>query len=147
MKNYVPKIKIDPWLPTEYPFKASRNPSSHPEIHWVHQLIDSELSLWREDLVRSLFPPYEAAIILGLPVSLTQARDRLVWHFTSSGSYELRSGYYVAKELLASAAPSQAAVPHDDTQARVNRDAIWKLPALGPETSPWVRWNSIFDSL
>jgi len=51
----------------------------------VCALIDEENGKWKEDRILNEFAPYKAAAILGLPLSSTQAKDKLIWSATRNG--------------------------------------------------------------
>lgn len=54
-----------------------------------------ESGRWDATLVRESFLANEAKEILGLPPCSNESDDRLLWHFNSSGSYSVRSGYWL----------------------------------------------------
>ncbi|KAJ8435872.1 LOW QUALITY PROTEIN: hypothetical protein Cgig2_028580 [Carnegiea gigantea] len=56
----------------------------------VGDLIDSEHETWREDLVKAVFLPVDATVILGIPLSIHLPPDRVVWHYSSCGELTIR---------------------------------------------------------
>ncbi|TXG72826.1 hypothetical protein EZV62_001405 [Acer yangbiense] len=49
---------------------------------------------WNESLIRDSFVAEEADAIISLPPSSSNSKDRLMWHYHSSGVYSMRSGYW-----------------------------------------------------
>ncbi|XP_062020972.1 uncharacterized protein LOC133737440 [Rosa rugosa] len=42
----------------------------------------------------------EAEMIFGMPLGLRNVPDKLVWHFTKNGTYSVKSGYWVARDMM-----------------------------------------------
>jgi len=59
----------------------------------VCALIDEENGRWIENQILNEFVPHEAAAILGLPLSSTHAKGRLIWTAASNGVYSTKSTY------------------------------------------------------
>ncbi|KAK4708218.1 hypothetical protein R3W88_029143 [Solanum pinnatisectum] len=47
------------------------------------------------DELNSLFCINDIDNILTIPLSTTCSRDKIIWHFTKSGTYEVKSGYHL----------------------------------------------------
>ena len=95
------KIQIwsDKWLPTPLTFKVS-SPNNFLEDHArVSELIDCENGVWKAELVKSVFLPYEAETILGITISAALPKDLVVWNAMSKGKFSVRSAYMVAMNL------------------------------------------------
>ena len=61
-------------------------------------LIDLEIKSWDENLLHGLFIPEEVSLIKSIPLCITSVEDKLVWPFTVSGEYTVKSGYnFLAK--------------------------------------------------
>lgn len=72
------QIWLDKWLPTPSTFKVS-SPKNLLEDHaQVSELIDCENGLWKAELVESVFLPYEAETILGIPISAALPEDSVI---------------------------------------------------------------------
>lgn len=65
----------------------------------MSHFIDSNNSNWKEDLVREAFSSDDADLILSIPLSRYENKDRAVWHFTGNGIYSVKSGYETALTL------------------------------------------------
>lgn len=93
------RIDADPWIPTVWNFKPRRLMEDSSFV-LVSQLIDPDSHAWRADVINRLFEEDQAKRILGIPLSYTEAPDSRVWHFSNSGTNNVRSGYIVATDLL-----------------------------------------------
>ncbi|XP_058223297.1 uncharacterized protein LOC131333014 [Rhododendron vialii] len=51
-------------------------------------------------LIKESFNEEEATVILSLPISTTQRRDRKVWHYSPNGVFTVKSAYCLEKESL-----------------------------------------------
>lgn len=88
---------MDPWLPIPRTFKPI---SSHERmLERVVDLIDASTGQWRSGLITKCFEGMEAHTILSIPVSKFGCAYKLIWHYTTSGVYSVKSGYYIAQEL------------------------------------------------
>jgi hypothetical protein len=94
------KVRIweDPWLPLPHSFLPSRFYPTSSSAEYVSDLIISGQSRWNENLLVELFPTYEIESILQIPLSTNPLPDRIIWHFTKSGMYTVKSGYKAAME-------------------------------------------------
>ncbi|KAJ8428778.1 hypothetical protein Cgig2_014386 [Carnegiea gigantea] len=63
-----------------------------------------EIEKIRNELVKELFLPCDAELILTIPLYDSWLEDKLVWHFTMSGEFSMRSAYHVLLEQLDSGA-------------------------------------------
>ena len=69
-------------------------------------------------MLHGLFNPKEMSLIKNIPLCITSVEDKLVWPFTASGEYMVKSGYnFLAKENLNTQASGQL----------VQDSGIWKL--------------------
>ena len=53
----------------------------------VQALINPDLGVWKPDLIHQLFFPYEATIILGIPLSRRCPPDKISWAYSLSGLF------------------------------------------------------------
>ncbi|XP_062093901.1 uncharacterized protein LOC133799929 [Humulus lupulus] len=93
----------DPWLP-----KAThRTPLSlHPELtnNLVQSLMIPVSLVWDRDLVRDIFSPEDAEIILSIPLSLDRLEDSWYWVLEKSGLFSVNSVYRVLQDRKEEAA-------------------------------------------
>ncbi|CAK8577239.1 unnamed protein product [Lathyrus sativus] len=61
----------------------------------VQELIDSDLCIWKNNLVQACFNQEEAKQILSIPISLRLPNDELVWNGKKYGEYSVRSVYHI----------------------------------------------------
>ena len=94
------------WLP---------RPHSFLPIPWCHdidmevgvaKLIDKDGGCWREHMVRRLFLPIDAEQILRIPLCMSWPADKLIWHFTTSGNFSVKSAYHLLRSLKSQDKPS-----------------------------------------
>ena len=117
------RIKENKWLP----MKASSSiisplPTILPETR-VCSLIDADLRVWKAELIRELFLPSKASVIMGIPLSIRNTIDREVWAYSPSGVFTTSSAYNL---LAASTTVTNARSSNLESQKRFWR-AIWHL--------------------
>lgn len=61
----------------------------------VHELIDPHTGQWDEALLRSVFSIVDVNRILQIPLHIEAMEDLVVWNFTRSGTFSVRSAYHV----------------------------------------------------
>ena len=108
----------DAWLPSlEYPRVLSNLVTSLEDMKVIDH-IDPVSKQWEDGLLQGLFSSQEVELIMSMPLCRTYIEDKLIWPYTSSGNYTVKSGY----NFLASAETDQTitANPRHD-------GGIWKL--------------------
>ena len=58
------------------------------------------MALWNPRTIRALFLPFEADLILKIPLSYTLPEDKLIWMGNKRGAFTVRSAYFVAVKIL-----------------------------------------------
>nr|POE53100.1 putative ribonuclease h protein [Quercus suber] len=107
----------------------------------VADLIDHELHCWKRSLVDVIFLPFEAKMVNAIPLSLADSPDWLYWPKSSSGTYSVKSGYKMLREVDDIESPG-ASDPFE------NRDVwkqIWKLHV--PNRIRTLLWRACCESL
>ncbi|XP_010474595.1 PREDICTED: uncharacterized protein LOC104754152 [Camelina sativa] len=90
----------DPWLPDVRPRSANgRGRFLLPSL-MVNHLINPITKDWHLPILQEFFHPMDIPIIWSMSVSKYYKPDRLIWHFTKSGKYSVKSGYRLAHELI-----------------------------------------------
>ncbi|GLU10722.1 hypothetical protein SLE2022_275080 [Rubroshorea leprosula] len=89
----------DPWLPGHSQFFVQSPRPADCELRYVCDLIDADSHYWKHDLIRAIFNPHEAQLILSMPLSWVRRDDGWTWQFTRHGSYSVRSGYHRAMAM------------------------------------------------
>ncbi|XP_019092307.1 PREDICTED: uncharacterized protein LOC109129123 [Camelina sativa] len=90
----------DPWLPDTRPRPANgRGRLLLPSLMGNH-LINPSTKDWHLPILEEFFDPEDIPVIRSIAVSKVFKPDSLVWHFTKSGKYSVKSGYRLARELI-----------------------------------------------
>ena len=111
-------VWLDAWLPPLDHLRVLSPQVEGFENLKVFDLIDPESNSWDENLLHGLFIPEEVNLIKSIPLCITLVEDKLVWPFTASGEYSVKSGYnFLAMNNLETHAPGQL----------VQGNGIWKL--------------------
>ncbi|XP_050241310.1 uncharacterized protein LOC126690232 [Quercus robur] len=80
------------WLPSKtHPRIESQVVNGFEEMK-VSALIDPITKKWDSNMLNGLFTPQEAELILSIPLCPNAVEDTVVWPFTPSGIYTVRSG-------------------------------------------------------
>ena len=90
----------DRWILNPDSFKVICPRGLSTNVVMVSDLINRETRGWDANLVRNLFLPHEAKIVLGIPLSPRFPNDSLVWAWTPNGRFFVRSAYRAAQKLL-----------------------------------------------
>ena len=61
---------------------------------------------WDRDVVAGFFAPLEADLILKIPLSPTNVKDKFIWPHVSNGVYTVKSGYRFLVQEKADSRPS-----------------------------------------
>ncbi|GAA0160828.1 hypothetical protein LIER_17291 [Lithospermum erythrorhizon] len=61
----------------------------------VNILVDMHSNQWDADLIRELFPPYEAQLILEMPVPNMECEDQPIWPHGGGRNFDVKSAYKV----------------------------------------------------
>ncbi|XP_048622593.1 uncharacterized protein LOC106430409 [Brassica napus] len=98
--GYEVKVWEDPWIPTNPArLAAPMAPVMHPNMR-VSDLINQESKDWDVGLLENYVHPDDIPFIRSLAISSTHHRDSYCWNFTRNGQYTVKSGYWVAQNLL-----------------------------------------------
>uniref|UniRef100_A0A803QAN3 Reverse transcriptase domain-containing protein n=1 Tax=Cannabis sativa TaxID=3483 RepID=A0A803QAN3_CANSA len=86
----------DPWIPSYTNFKpvSYTGPPTLP----VSTFITDQME-WNIDMLNEFFQPIDVDKILSIPLSFFGGQDRLIWHHSSSGIYNVKSGFHLATSL------------------------------------------------
>ena len=89
----------DCWLPDHPTKKILFQPKEEIWEWQVSDLVDWQNHQWDKERIMVMFHQFDADAILQVPLSRQVVQDVLVWSFAKKGSYTIRSGYFVAKQL------------------------------------------------
>ena len=96
------------WLPRPTSFTSIKgNHNLNPKM-LVAGFIDKEAGCWREDRVRQSFLAIDAELILRIPLCTSWPADKLIWHFTSNGTFSVNSAYHLLRSLKRGGKPSSS---------------------------------------
>ena len=66
----------------------------------ISALIDPDKRRWKADLIKALFLPFEASIILNIPLSDNLPKDKVIWVGNKKGDFIVKNAYYIALNVL-----------------------------------------------
>ena len=132
----------DAWLPTQNGNRLWTPPNALDDDARVLELIDHEHGVWREELIRSCFYPFEASQILALPLPAYNREDSFCWQGTISGDYKTSSAYHLIKSLKQNE-------PESSNQGSGDRDKTWERiwKANIPPRSRMFFWRLLHNIL
>ena len=90
----------------------------------VSALIDEETKRWKVDRVKSLFLPFEAEMILNIPLNYNLLEDKIIWVGNKKREFTVKSAYYIALAMLNS--PGDGECSPDDLRTPL-RKKMWHL--------------------
>nr|XP_023894814.1 uncharacterized protein LOC112006735 [Quercus suber] len=94
------RVMSDSWIPNHPTNKILIHPVEE-EWEWrVSDLMEPELRCWNREIIMSKFHKEDAKAILRIPLSRRLVVDSMVWLHTARGVYSVKSGYYVATQVL-----------------------------------------------
>ena len=88
----------DPWLNKIPDYKAISPNRNSPTNLVVANLIDNESR--KQDIVRDIFSTSDANLIMNTHLSKRGIPDKLIWRNSVTGSFLVKSAYYVAWQVL-----------------------------------------------
>lgn len=88
----------DNWLPLQNGYKVWSAKPANSKISLVYELLDHEKNCWNEQLVNSLFMPFEAAQILQIPLPDGFQNDMFSWGPHRKGYFTVKSAYQGLKK-------------------------------------------------
>lgn len=139
--------KSDRWIPKSIPNYPQIKTDANPSICLASQLVDNGSLSWHICKLKEVFEEEEAKNIMSIPLSMFRDDDNLVWHFSNSGSYSIKSEYWVACEMKERSLSSNQAGPSPMTIAanRAMWKQIWRLQ-LPPKLAVFL-WRLLQDKL
>ncbi|XP_058198477.1 uncharacterized protein LOC131313998 [Rhododendron vialii] len=124
------RIWEDHWLPKPPAFKVSPSSVISSTITYVSDLIDNSTKTWKMQLIKESFNEEETTVILSLPISTTQRRDRKVWHYSPNGVFTVKSAYCLEKESLINELDNHGAQTSSANVMALIWKKLWGLPIL-----------------
>lgn len=94
------QIWKDRWIPNPDSFRVISPVGAHSGMERVSSLLDTERRGWDVERVRNTFLPYEAEVILSIPISAGFPADSILWAGTPNGKFTVKSAYKIAQKVL-----------------------------------------------
>ncbi|KAK3193033.1 hypothetical protein Dsin_024343 [Dipteronia sinensis] len=98
------QIYTDRWIPRPSTFKILSSPELNHDAK-VASLVSSSGG-WNVDYIRHHFDKDDVELILHIPLSSGYMVDTVLWHFDERGLYNVKSGYHIGRQLVASPSTS-----------------------------------------
>ncbi|XP_013700233.1 uncharacterized protein LOC106404016 [Brassica napus] len=98
----------------------------------VSSLIDPDLKVWDARLLEQFVAQEDISMIQSLAISPIHRRDTFCWSYTKNGQYPVKSGYWVATNLM-----------RDEEDIEVLQPSITKLQAFAWKVAVTRNLNSI----
>ncbi|XP_075658761.1 uncharacterized protein LOC142628577 [Castanea sativa] len=137
----------DAWLPSrDKPTMQSPMVEGFQEAK-VRDLINLDSHKWESDLIKGLFTPQEAELILSIPLGQRRTKDKLIWPFVSLGNYTVKSAKMnlVQRKIL-----TEGTCDHCRASPEIALHALWECPKLSmvwEENNQWCfRGNTSFTT-
>ncbi|XP_074361973.1 uncharacterized protein LOC141702164 [Apium graveolens] len=87
----------DPWIPRPLNFKDFDKP------HLPNDMCVGDLKLgnrqWDKNFIKLNFNKEDAFLILSMPCGDIEIEDKIIWHYSKNGEYNVKSGYKVVMSM------------------------------------------------
>lgn len=110
-----------------------------PELLKVADLMDPKTNEWMSELLEELFTPEEVQLICKVPPSVRNPVDRIVWHFTKNGLYNVKSGYHVFRKMFSLILQASTSSSNSDTRSLWNK--VWRA-GVQPKVKSFI-WRFV----
>ena len=130
------------WLPTPTTYNVISPPRPFDDFTMVSALIDHETRRWKVELIRVVFLPFEANMILNMPLSYNLPEDKLIWTDNRRGDFTIKSAYYIACSLVGDKEVSESS--SSDLRTPFGKK-IWHLKI--PSKIQIFAWRACMNSL
>jgi hypothetical protein len=114
-------IWSDHWIPSS----ASRKVETRRGqciLRTVDELINPHTGTWDEELINSIFSPFDVEQILRIPLSQNLENDFIAWHKTKNYIFSVRSAYHIEWENQFG-----IKVNRPDGQGSEKENPVWKI--------------------
>ncbi|KAJ0264716.1 Reverse transcriptase zinc-binding domain-containing protein [Hirschfeldia incana] len=141
------KIRVweDRWLHSQPATPAQgEGQISFPNMK-VEDLMLQGAGEWNEQLVTSLMKQEDARYILNTRLSSTMKQDTPIWNYTSTGEYNVKSGYHLCNQLLNIQRSGQQENRGLSEELKRSCFSIWSL-TLPPKIKTFW-WRILHDGL
>ena len=132
----------DIWLPNPLTYKVISTPCPLEDYPMVSSLIDPVTRWWKMETVCDLFFPFEARMILKIPLNCNLPEDKLIWMGNKKVEVIVKSAYFIANKLLDTRDERECS--SGDPNAWIWRK-IWSLRL--PEKIKIFSWHACINGL
>ena len=134
------KIWQDKWLPQVLTYSVISPRLFLSVDTMVADLIDSNTTKGKNEVIDSLFLTHEVNLIKSIPLSATLPADKLVWAVTNNGKFTVGSAYRLAVSLFK---PKNHGTTSDGSLLRKFWKKVWSLPV--PHKVCHFCWHACCD--
>ena len=78
-------------------------------------------------MIDFLFVSRDAEAILSIPICLVQTEDRMIWHYSKNGIFNVRSTYHVGRTFQSMKVVSKSASSSESHMQELGWKRLWKL--------------------
>ncbi|KAK4420065.1 hypothetical protein Salat_2419400 [Sesamum alatum] len=129
-------IRQDGWILRPHAFRPISLVSVLSENAWVFELVLQDGADWNLELLNQIFCAEDAEAISALPIPNTLTQDKLIWHFSATGEFSVRSAYNLA--VAVERRELQIGVSNDGEVSRMHWNFIRKIKVPNKvEVFPW----------
>ena len=86
------RIWTENWLPRDEMLRPYGCLTPTPPM-FVSELIDPTTATWNMQRLREVFLPFDAKIVVSIPLCTRNTSDFCCWHFEKNGQFTVRSAY------------------------------------------------------
>ncbi|XP_019084310.1 PREDICTED: uncharacterized protein LOC109125949 [Camelina sativa] len=133
-------VWMDKWILDNHPRAPYRMQSVFQVNLRVLDLREAGQNQWDRGKVQDLFPSDDAKLILSMPVKEGH-RDPYIWPYTNSGSYSVKSGYWLLQTLPSMYEPRNA----DKVKQNELKAKVWQVKTV-PKIKKFL-WRMLFGAL
>ncbi|XP_030924777.1 uncharacterized protein LOC115951770 [Quercus lobata] len=108
----------------------------------VSSLIDPVTRWWKAETIRALFFPFEANVILKIPLCHNLLEDKLIWMGNKRGDFTVKSAYFIASKILNTMEDGECS--SGDPMARIWKK-VWSLKL--PTKIKIFSWHACVNGL
>ena len=85
------------------------------------------MNSWEIQELNPLFEVEDVSVILSIPICIAGSNDRLIWKYAKIGNNEVKSSYYLAKDLIGKTLTNSKSQVSYHSFPKCFSDFSWKL--------------------
>ncbi|KAK3212709.1 hypothetical protein Dsin_017415 [Dipteronia sinensis] len=133
------RVYTDKWIPRQSTFKIMSLPSLGVGIHTTVDHLFSPSGGWDNRLLEQSFSEDDVKAIQSIPVGSRRCGDSLIWHYTDTGAFPVKSGYWVARNMEEQPCSSNSGLNNSNSWWK----RLWNLKI--PLKIKLFIWKGCFD--